>query len=74
MCLYSWLCGEGWIQRIRPTAQEDLANLILVESLWDTRCTSLSAALDLTENINIVRQRHPGARGVEAHGIATLSN
>ena len=61
-------------KELAASTQEDLANLMLVESLWDTRCTSLSAALDLTENINIVRQRHPGARGVEAYGIATLSN
>ena len=72
-CVVSVDTGE-----ITATQTEDLASRQLVETLWDNRCAAMTggAALDLTENINNVRRRHPsrGAQGVGAHGNATLSN
>ena len=56
---------------------EDLANRQLVEGLWENRCAALEAdaALELTYTENVRRGRPKrGVRGVEAHGIATLSN
>ena len=48
-----------------------------VHTLWDTRCAALTAAAakELTgiDNVRLGRPRC-GNRGVEAHGIATLSN
>ena len=72
-CVVSVDTGE-----ITATQTEDLASRQLVETLWDNRCAAMTggAALDLTENINNVRRRHPsrGAQGVGAHGKATLSD
>ena len=61
---------------ITATPTEDLSNRELVQTLWDNRCAALTAAAeDLTaiENVRLGRCSF-GNRGVEAHGIATLSN
>ena len=72
-CVVSVDTGE-----IIATQTEDLASRQLVESLLDNRCAAMTggAALDLTENINNVRRRHPsrGAQGVGAHDNARPSN